>query len=675
MTRDVQRAVNQGRPLDTANMPLGESARRVLQLPSVAAKNFLITIGDRSITGLVARDQLVGPWQMPVADCAITLNDYRGSAGEAMAMGERPPVAVLNPPASARMSVGEALTNLAHAPVGDLSNVSLSANWMAACGEPGDDAALYDAVKAVGLDLCPALGINIPVGKDSLSMRTVWESAAGRTAQSSPLSLVTTAFAPVHDVSRALTPELRVVEGNRILLIDLGRGKNRLGGSALAQVWNQVGEHTPDLDAPQQFVSAFNTLQSLVDAELILAAHDRSDGGLFATVCEMAFTGACGVRIALDALGTDRHASLFSEELGWVLQCAGDLVQRVLDTFEHAGLGKIVHDIGSANDSHDLVFSHANADVLTVSRASALADWWSTSHAMARLRDNPVCADSELASVLDPDNPGQRPKLPSDSAQWFAPSIATAKPRVAVLREQGVNGQIEMAAAFDRAGFEATDVHMSDLIAGRHDLTAFSVLVACGGFSYGDVLGAGGGWARTILYNDALRDAFSAFFERDSSLSLGVCNGCQMLSHLKDLIPGADHWPHFARNASEQFEARTSMVEIQASASLILDGMAGWQLPVAVAHGEGRADWQGAEPQASVLRYVDNYGSPTETYPANPNGSPAGATGFTSRDGRATIMMPHPERVFRTIQLSHAPDDWPEASPWLRLFQNARKSV
>ncbi|MEM7377617.1 MAG: phosphoribosylformylglycinamidine synthase [Pseudomonadota bacterium] len=675
MTRDVTRLDTTGAALDTASMELGESARRVLQLPSVAAKTFLITIGDRSITGLIARDQLVGPWQMPVADCAITLNDYTGTAGEAMAMGERPPVALLNPAASARLAIGEALTNLAVAPVGDLSNVSLSANWMAACGHPGEDAALFDAVKAVGLELCPALGVNIPVGKDSLSMRTSWEDADGRHTQTAPVSLVATAFAPVHDARAAATPQIHPIEGNRLLLVDLGNGKNRLGSSALAQVWNQLGDQPADLDRPHQFVAAFNVLQSLLDAGLLRAAHDRSDGGLFATVCEMAFAGGCGVGITLDALGTDAHAALFSEELGWVVQVDGEHLHTVLDAFERVGIGKLVHDIGSANTTRQVRFSHAGAVVLDVSREAALADWWSTSHAMARLRDNPTCADSELETVIDPADPGQTPRVPASLADWFAPSVAVTRPRVAVLREQGVNGQIEMAAAFDRAGFEAVDVHMSDLIAGRVSLDTAQVLAVCGGFSYGDVLGAGGGWARSILFNDALREAFAAFFGRPDTVTLGVCNGCQMLSHLKALIPGAAHWPEFVRNASEQFEARASMVEVQGSNSLLLEGMAGWQLPVAVAHGEGQARWPAGEAGEAVLHYVDNRGGATERYPANPNGSPGGANGFTSADGRATIMMPHPERVFRSIQLSHAPADWPEASPWLRLFQNARRAV
>lgn len=675
MTRSVERFRYGAAGLDTPNMPLDESARRVLQLPSVAAKGFLITIGDRSVTGLIARDQLVGPWQMPVADCAITLNDYVGTAGEAMAMGERPPIALLDPAASARMAIGEALTNLASAPVGDISNVSLSANWMAACGQPGEDAALFDSVEAVGLELCPALGVNVPVGKDSLSMRTTWEDGTGRHTQSAPLSLIATAFAPVHDATRAVTPQLHPIDSNRLFLVDLGAGKNRLGGSALAQVWNQTGDHPADLDQPGQFVAAFNTLQSVVEAGLVLAVHDRSDGGLFATLCEMAFTGGCGLRIALDSLGTDTHAALFSEELGWVLQTTSGSAQRVIDAFGHAGLAELLHDIGSANETRQLVFSYASAVVLNVSREAALADWWATSHAMARLRDNPGCADSELATVIDPANPGQHPRLPAEPKSWFAPAVPSTKPRVAILREQGVNGQIEMAAAFDRAGFEAVDVHMTDLISGEQDLDCFNLLAACGGFSYGDVLGAGGGWARTILYNDKLRDAFSSFFERSDTLTLGVCNGCQMLSHLKSLIPGAVHWPGFARNTSEQFEARSAMVEIQASNSLLLDGMAGWQLPVAVAHGEGRVDWPDTETAGSVIRYIDNTGNPTEAYPANPNGSPNGATGFTTTDGRATIMMPHPERVFRTIQLSYAPSDWPEASPWLRLFQNAHKLI
>ena len=675
MTRDVTRLANDGHAIDTAALDLGESARRVLQLPSVAAKNFLITIGDRSITGLIARDQLVGPWQMPVADCAITLNDFVGRAGEAMAMGERPPIALLNPAASARMAIGEALTNLAVAPVGDITNVSLSANWMAACGHPGEDVALFEGVKAVGLELCPSLGVNIPVGKDSLSMRTVWEDDNGRHTQSSPLSLIATAFAPVHDAARAVTPQLVPEEGNRLLLLDLGAGRNRLGGSALAQVWNQTGDSTPDLDDPAKFVAAFNTLQGLLDAGALMAAHDRSDGGLLAALAEMGFAGGCGVSVAVDALGDDDHAVLFNEELGWVVQVSADRMADVLSAFADAGLAGVLRDIGTATVAPTFRFTRGGSTVLDVSRTAALNDWWSTSHAMARLRDNPDCADSEFETVLDAANPGMQPRVPADRDSWFAPTVATHRPRVAVLREQGVNGQIEMAAAFDRAGFDAVDVHMSDLVDGRVSLESVQALVACGGFSYGDVLGAGGGWARSILFNDALHEAFGAYFDRPDTLTLGVCNGCQMLSHLHALIPGAAGWPQFVRNASEQFEARASMVEIQAGNSVLLDGMSGWQLPVAVAHGEGRVLTRADNTPAPVLAYVDNHGNTTEQYPANPNGSPNGAAGFTSDDGRATIMMPHPERVFRSIQMSHAPTDWPEASPWLRLFQNARKAL
>lgn len=670
-SKDVQRVQYGGAALDTAAIDLDAAAERVLQLPSVAAKNFLITIGDRSITGLVARDQLVGPWQMPVADAAVTFNDYSGTDGEAMAMGERSPVALVDPAASARMAIGEAITNIASAPIGDIRGISLSANWMAACGHPGEDAALFDAVKAVGMELCPALGVNIPVGKDSLSMKTVWQHEGQEQVMASPVSLVATAFAATQDAARTLTPQLSADVDAALILIDLGAGQNRLGGSALAQVHNAIGDRAPDVDDPSRLVAMVNTVQSLLAQGSLVAYHDRSDGGLFAAVAEMAFTGNTGVDLDMAALGDDAVAALFNEELGAVVQAAPGRADAVLAALADAGLGDCCHRLGAPNGARQLRIQRGDQALFGRDISELLGLWWSTSHAMQRLRDNPECADQERDTVLDPANPGVQTRVSFDAQEHIAaPYIAGGvRPQVAILREQGVNGQIEMAASFETAGFDTLDVHMSDLVAGRMTLDQVKGVIACGGFSYGDVLGAGGGWARGILYNAQLRDQFEAFFHRDDSFGLGVCNGCQMFSHLAPLIPGAAHWPKFLRNRSEQFEGRMSLVEVQESPSILLQGMAGSVVPVAVAHGEGRAEGAGGE---SCLRYVDNHLQPTEVYPANPNGSPGGATGYTSSDGRFTIMMPHPERVTTTPQLSWAPADWGFKSPWMRLFENAR---
>ncbi len=671
MTRTVERASYGGAALDTSSIALNEAIERVLQLPSVASKNFLITIGDRSITGMVARDQMVGPWQIPVADAAVTFNDFDCKDGEAMAMGERSPIALVDPAASARMAIGEALTNICSAPVGDIRGISLSANWMAACGHPGEDAALFDAVYAVGMELCPALGVNIPVGKDSLSMKTHWQQNGDQRVMASPMSLVATAFAATRDSARTLTPQLQPRLDAPLLLVDLGAGKNRTGGSALAQVYNQIGDVAPDLDDAAAFVAFFTTVQTLIDDGALLAYHDRSDGGLLAAAAEMAFAGNCGLDLDVEALGDDAINALFNEELGALMQVSVEHLEQVQTAFEEAGLGHCLHTLGAPNHSRELRISSGDKALYNAGIGKLLGLWWSTSHAMQRLRDNPDCADQELHTVLDCENPGLQTRLSFDANDDVtAPYINSgARPAVAILREQGVNGQIEMAAAFDRAGFETLDVHMSDLFAGRVSLDQVKGLVACGGFSYGDVLGAGAGWARSALYNDALRDQFQTFFEREDSFGLGVCNGCQMMSHLAPLIPGADHWPTFHRNASEQFEGRASLVEIQESKSILLQGMAGSVIPVAVAHGEGRV--VGATGK-SCLRYVDNSLNATETYPANPNGSPEGATGYTNGDGRFTIMMPHPERVFRTAQMSWAPEGWGEDSPWMRMFRNAR---
>ncbi|MCG6869300.1 MAG: phosphoribosylformylglycinamidine synthase [Gammaproteobacteria bacterium] len=681
MRRDVHHATFRKPDFDTGGIDIAEAVHRVLGLPAVAAKTFLITIGDRTVTGLVARDQMVGPWQVPAADVAVTLSDYTGNRGEAMAMGERTPLALIHPEASGRVAIGEALTNIAAARIADIAQVRLSANWMAAAGHPGEDAALFDTVHAVGEALCPALGIAIPVGKDSMSMKTVWEEGGESRSVTAPLSLIVSAFAPVTDARHTLTPQLRSDLGDTdLILIDLGGGANRLGGSALAQVYGQVGHHAPDLDDPGAFRAFFAAIQDLARDRLILAYHDRSDGGLLATVCEMAFAGHTGVRLVLDDLGPDPIASLFTEELGAVIQVRHGDSDVVLQGLREAGLGRHAFPIGRPEENDRLVVSHGGGVVWSEAREALHKRWAETTFRMQALRDDPDCALEEHQATGDPVDPGLRPRLDFDPGEDIAaPLIATGvRPAVAVLREQGVNGQVEMAAAFHRAGFEAVDVHMSDIVEGRIDLAGFRGLAACGGFSYGDVLGAGGGWAKSILNNARAREQFEAFFARDDSFGLGVCNGCQMLALLKELIPGADHWPRFLRNRSEQFEARLSLVEVLNSPSVLLAGMEGAVIPVAVAHGEGRADLSDAAAHETIeiglvsLRYVDNAGGSARLYPANPNGSPLGITGLTTRDGRFTIMMPHPERVFRTVQHSWHPDDWGEDGPWMHLFRNAR---
>ncbi|MDH5446085.1 MAG: phosphoribosylformylglycinamidine synthase [Gammaproteobacteria bacterium] len=685
MLRDVQhRPFHKPEFNSNSISDLQEAAERVLSLPTVASKNFLITIGDRSVTGLVTRDQMVGPWQVPVADVAVTASSFDTFTGEAMAMGERTPVALLHHAASARMAVGEAIMNIAAARIGELGDMVLSANWMAPAGHPGEDAGLYEAVKAVGMELCPALGIAIPVGKDSMSMKTVWQEEGQQREVTAPLSLIISAFARVLDVRKTLTPELKTDQGDTdLILIDLGKGKNRLGGSSLAQVYKQIGHHPADLDDPNALKQFFSAIQTLNEKGRLLAYHDRSDGGLFATICEMAFAAHCGVDIRLDGLGEDYTASLFTEELGAVIQVRHQDTDEVLAWLHDSGLGHYSHVIGQLNQEDRIRFTFDKQEVLLEDRANWQRVWAETSYRMQAIRDNADCAQQEFDSLLDRDDPGINVKLSFDLDEDItAPFINTAKPKMAILREQGVNGQIEMAAAFDKAGFNSVDVHMSDIIHGRVKLEEFKGLVACGGFSYGDVLGAGGGWARSILFNQRARDAFEAFFHRDDSFGLGVCNGCQMMSHLKALIPGAEHWPRFLRNHSEQFEARFSLVEVQSSPSILLSGMEGSQMPIAVAHGEGRVVFDSTEKQQQAmtsglvsLNYVDHYGKPTETYPFNPNGSPDGITGLTTEDGRFTIMMPHPERVFKAVQHSWHPQDWAEDGPWLRLFRNARNWV
>lgn len=678
MLRDVHHHPFHKPDIDLSGMDLREAAYRILRLPAVAAKQFLITIGDRSVTGLIARDQLVGPWQMPVADVAVTTSSFDSYHGEAMAMGERAPVALLHHAASARMAVAEALTNLAAARIEKLSDVVLSANWMAPAGHPGEDAGLYDAVHAVGMELCPQLGIAIPVGKDSMSMKTVWQDEEGEHSVTAPLSLIISAFAPVSDVRRTLTPQLHTDRGDTdLILIDLGRGCHRLGGSCLAQVYKQLGHHPADLDNPQSLKAFFDLIQSLNERQLLLAYHDRSDGGLFATLCEMAFAGHCGIDVKLDDFDADPLAVLFSEELGAVIQVRHCDTDEVLAWCHDAGLGHHSHVIGTCNEDDRIRFTLDHVALFDEARVDLQSAWWETSWQMQSLRDNPACAQSEFEHQREDDDPGLTASTSFDiDDDVAAPFIHSgARPAMAILREQGVNGQVEMAAAFERAGFAAVDVHMSDIISGRRDLSEFKGLVACGGFSYGDVLGAGGGWARSILYNASARDAFSDFFQRDDTFALGVCNGCQMMSHLRELIPGAEHWPRFERNLSEQFEARFVLTEVVDSPSVLFAGMAGSRIPVAVAHGEGRVEFDSPAQQDAAqvtLRYVDHHGRVTEAYPLNPNGSPEGITGLTSRDGRFNIMMPHPERVFRAVQNSWHPEEWGEDGPWMRLFRNAR---
>ncbi len=679
MRRDVRRRVRYGDGFDPSGLDPGETLARLLKLPAIADKGFLVTIGDRTVGGLISRDPLVGPWQVPASDVAVTVAGLRGFSGEAMAIGERPAIALLDAPASGRMAVGEAITNITAADVRKIGDVKLSANWMAACGEPGEDADLYDTVRAIGEELCPALGIAIPVGKDSLSMRTTWRADGAPRSVVAPLSLVITAFAPVAEVRRTLTPVLDTSAGpSQLLLVDLGAGRDRIGGSCLAQVFGCVGDVVPDLDDAQRLVSFFAAIRELRDAGLILAYHDRSDGGLAVTLLEMAFSGRAGLDIDLGDVA-EPIAALFSEELGAVLQLRSGDLGRSRDILERHGLGALSRPLGQVTRARQIRIAGGGRLLIDEDRVRLRALWSETSWRMQRLRDTPACADEERDARLDEEDPGLSWRLgfdPSDDVA--APFIATGvRPRVAILREQGVNSQVEMAAAFDRAGFTAVDLHMTDLIDGGATLEGFHGLVACGGFSYGDVLGAGEGWAKSVLFNARVRGLFEAWFQREDRFTLGVCNGCQMLASLAELIPGASRWPRFRRNRSEQFEGRLSMVEIVESCSLFFAGMAGSRLPIAVAHGEGRAEFRSVEDERAavahtILRFVDNRGRVAATYPANPNGSPQGAAGYASDDGRVAILMPHPERVFRTVQNSWHPADAGEDSGWMRIFRNAR---
>ena len=663
---------------DLTGISMDEALLRVLRLPTVGSKSFLITIGDRTVGGLNHRDPMVGPWQVPVADCAVTIADFDGYAGEAMAMAERAPVALLSSADAARLAVGEAITNLAAAAIDSLGEIRLSANWMAAVNHPGEDAALFDAVKAVGLELCPQLDISIPVGKDSLSMQTVWSDGEQPQRTVAPVSLVITGFARVSDVRRTLTPQLRLDRGDSDLwLIDLGASRDRLGASALTQVFNRSGGLPPNLEDASQLKALFELVQEASRGGLLLAYHDRSDGGAIVTLLEMAFAGHCGLEIHLDGWAEATLRGLFNEELGAVLQVAVANREAFEAMLVRYGLAGLSHRVGRPKEKLGIKLFLGNETLFKWNWSSLFAAWNETSHAMQRLRDNPQSADAEQSWRRDDADPGLSPRLSFEPGGDVAAALIEhgRRPRVAVLREQGVNGQVEMSAAFTRAGFEAVDVHMSDLASGRLRLADFRGLAACGGFSYGDVLGAGRGWATSILYNEMLREQFAAFFADESKFALGVCNGCQMLAQLKEIIPGAQHWPKFLRNTSEQYEARLAMVEVLDSPSLFFKGMAGSRLPVAVAHGEGRVSFPPAcsPSKAGVaVRFVDNRGKPTENFPLNPNGSPGGLTGFTAADGRVTILMPHPERVFRSVQLSWHPESWGEDSPWMRMFRNAR---
>jgi phosphoribosylformylglycinamidine synthase len=715
MTREVTHVKKLPVPFNTTELDLKECVYRVLRLPVVADKTFLISIGDRSVGGVTARDQMVGPWQVPVADVAVTLMGYQTYQGEAFAVGERAPLALLNPASAARMAVGEAVTNIAATLIENIEEIKLSANWMAAAGHPGEDADLFDAVHAIGMELCPQLGISIPVGKDSMSMKTAWEDKSDNTYRGtrkeviSPLSLVISAFARVTDVRKTLTPQLQTDCGEtELILVDLGAGRNRLGGSALAQTYKQIGDIAPDLVGSgdvKKLKGFFTAIQLLNKGNKILAYHDRSDGGLFTTLCEMSFAGHTGVSVNLDQLCFDVLANdvdgyelkqealsgrslertisvLFNEELGAVVQVRTKDHHDFMKIISDVGLRDVCFVIGSLNSNDEIRLMRNNKPVFSEKRTELHRVWSETTYEMQKLRDNPVCAQQEHDLKLDISDPGLQVKLSFETDNDIAaPYIQKGvRPRIAILREQGVNGHVEMAAAFDRAGFSATDVHMSDIIERRVSLKDYKGLAVCGGFSYGDVLGAGEGWAKSILFNHFVHDEFAAFFKRADTFALGVCNGCQMMSNLHELIPGAENWPHFVRNKSEQFEARFVSVEIQKSSSLFFDGMAGSIMPIVVSHGEGYAEFTNNEKfeatQSLVtMRFVNNYGKPTETYPLNPNGSPMGVAGMTTPDGRFSILMPHPERVFRATQHSWHPKDWYEDAPWIRMFRNARKWV
>lgn len=684
MLRNVSSVTNGKESFSTDQISIEDAVERVLQLPTVAAKNFLITIGDRTVTGLVARDPFVGPWQVAVADVAVTCSDYQGYTGEAMAIGERTPVALLSGPASGRMAIGEAITNILAADVNQLSDIKLSANWMAAAGHPGEDAELYVTVYAVAQELCPRLNIAIPVGKDSLSMKSVWQQGVDEKSVTAPLSLIISAFTPVNDIRKTVTPVIdKDIEDTQLLLIDLGHKKNRLGGSALYQVYSKLGDEPADLDSATNLINFFNAITVLKQEGLLHAYHDRSDGGLFATICEMSFASHVGLDITLDDIGPNPIASLFAEELGAVIQVSGNDIQQVIAILVEHNLSDNTIILGKLNDSDKIVCTYKEQIFYQQTRIQLQELWMEPSHQIQALRDNPECAKQELETILDASDTGLSVNLAFDPANNISlPFINSGvRPSVAILREQGVNGHMEMAAAFDRAGFDSIDVHMTDLICGRLTLDTFQGLVACGGFSYGDVLGAGGGWAKSILFNSKLKDAFAEFFLRKEVFALGVCNGCQMLAQLSELIPGAENWPKFIRNTSEQFESRLVMVKILESPSILFEGMHGSTLPIVVAHGEGKADLSNEslehllQNKLIAMQFINNNLQVDDIYPFNPNGSPLGATAFCNQDGRFTIMMPHPERLFRSVQYSWQPNEWSEDGPWMRIFRNARVAL
>jgi phosphoribosylformylglycinamidine synthase len=688
MSRNVKHVQITQDTFNTSHINFPEAVERVLRLPTVANKTFLISIGDRSITGQVVQEQMVGPWQIPVADVAVTTSGFKSNTGEAMSMGERTPVALIDQAASARMAIGEALTNIAAANIEQLSDIVLSANWMAPAGHTGEDAGLYDAVATVGMDICPSLGITIPVGKDSMSMKSVWNDKGVDKSVTAPLSLIISAFGRVQDVRKTLTPQLILDRGEtELILVDLGKGKNRLGGSAFAQVYNHIGNDAPDMESTELFKAFFQLIQTLNNNEQLLAYHDRSDGGLLVTLLEMAFAGHCGLDIDIHQFclnAADIAAAMFNEELGAVLQIKTADHDAVFKVIEQMRLDNLCHVIGRPKSSVNIDMNFNGNKILSNSRIHLQKVWSETTYHMQKLRDNPKCAQEEFAAIEKIGNPGLHVEVGFNvNDDIAAPYINKGvRPAMAILREQGVNGHVEMAAAFERAGFSTRDVHMSDIINSGLSLDSFKGIVACGGFSYGDVLGAGEGWAKSILFNDRAREQFQQFFNRGDTFGLGVCNGCQMMSNLHELIPGTAHWPHFVKNESEQFEARTVMVEVLRSPSLFFTDMEGAKLPIAVAHGEGRAEFQlgGSAQQAMdsglvAIRYINNDGIPAENYPYNPNGSKLGITGLCSRDGRFTIMMPHPERVFRSVQNTWLSRHTSEDAPWLRMFQNARKWV
>ena len=679
MHRDVAHVETKLSAFKSEGLDLAKAVTDVLRHPTVGSKSFLITIGDRSVGGLVSRDQMVGPWQVPVADCGVTTLGFETNRGEAMSMGERTPIAVIDAAAASRMAVGEALTNIAAADV-KLPEVKLSLNWMAACGAKGEDAKLFDAVKGAS-DFCVALGISVPVGKDSLSMRTAWEDNGEKKSVTSPVSLIASAAAPVGDVTLTLTPELRKIP-SVLVLADLGCGRARMGGSILAQVAQRFGDTAPDCEDPAMLARFMGALRTLVNEGAVVAYHDRADGGLAATASEMMFASRLGVKLDLTSLTKDADvfAALFNEELGGLMQVPAEKAARVAEVMREAGLASVCHFVGEVVDDDALTISANGAELARLDRADLQKAWTEVSWQIARGRDNPACADSEFARIERKEDTGLFAKTTFDvNEDVAAPMILTGvRPKIAILREQGVNSQMEMAAAFTRAGFDAYDVHMTDLLTGRADLAEFTGLACCGGFSYGDVLGAGGGWAKTILHNDRMVEMFRTFFNREDTFGLGICNGCQMMSHLRDLIPGASHWPEFVRNTSEQFEARLVNVEVLESPSIFFAGMAGSVMPVVNSHGEGRVQFLRPEDAALVkaaARFVDPCGNPTEVYPYNPNGSKGGLTSVTTEDGRFTIMMPHPERSHRAQQLSWHPAEWTDASGWMRMFRNARKWV